>query len=194
MRTVTILLLLTGLSLAAGCASFDHDWARAAKEPTSNSLQGCWAGTWLSDANGHNGDLRCVLTLRDDGTYSARFHAIYGKVLGFGYTVHLKASETNGVFEFSGEADLHWWAGGVYHYDGYAHGNHFFSTYRCKYDHGVFQMKRLVDGAAGTVEQRTQPRLSEKSVSTNSVFAASFRLDRQKLAFSVSQRGVEPCL
>src|SRR5262249_33218412 len=117
---VVSFLLLTGLLLADGCTTFNHAWAKATKEPVAtNSLMGCWEGTWLSDANGHNGNLRCVVTLRNDGTYSARFHAIYKKVLGFGYTVALKAEQTNGMFRFSGEADLGWWAGGVYHYDGH---------------------------------------------------------------------------
>jgi hypothetical protein len=143
-RLVVPFLLLAGL-LAGGCTTFNHAWTEAAKESfATNSLLGCWEGTWLSDANGHNGNLRCVVTLKNDGTYKARFHAIYKKVLGFGYTVTLKAAETNGVFQFSGEADLGWWAGGVYQYEGYARDTNFFSTYRCKYDHGTFQMTRPV--------------------------------------------------
>jgi len=142
-RTVVASLLLGAILLSGGCTTFGHAWAKAAKEPvTTNSLLGCWEGTWLSEANGHNGNLRCVVTLKNDGTYSARFHAIYKKVLGFGYTVPLKAAETNGMFQFSGEADLGWWAGGVYHYEGHAQDTNFFSTYRCKYDHGTFQMTR----------------------------------------------------
>jgi hypothetical protein len=142
-RLVVAFLMLTGLLLFGGCTTFNHAWTKAAKEPFSpNSLLGCWEGTWLSDVNGHNGNLRCVVTLRDDGTYSARFHATYQKVLGFGYKVPLKAADTNGVFHFSGEADLGWWAGGVYNYEGYAQDTKFFSTYRCKYDHGTFQMMR----------------------------------------------------
>jgi hypothetical protein len=97
-RLVVPFLLLAGL-LAGGCTTFNHAWTEAAKESfATNSLLGCWEGTWLSDANGHNGNLRCVVTLKNDGTYKARFHAIYKKVLGFGYTVTLKAAETNGVW------------------------------------------------------------------------------------------------
>ena len=142
---VVPLVLLTGLLLAGGCTTFGHAWAKAAKQPVpADSLLGRWEGTWLSDANGHNGSLRCVVTQRNDGSYRARFHAIYKKVIGFGYTVPIKVAETNGVLRFSGEANLGWWAGGIYHYEGYVQETKFFSTYRCKYDHGTFQMTRPV--------------------------------------------------
>ena len=137
-----IVLPLTGLLLVGGC-TFGHAWATASKQPVpANGLLGCWEGTWVSDANGHNGNLRCVVTQKNDGAYNARFHAIYKKVLGFGYTVQLKVIETNSSFGFSGEANLGWWAGGIYHYEGHAQGTNFFSTYRCKYDQGTFQMTR----------------------------------------------------
>jgi len=135
--------LPAGLLLAGGCTTFDHDWTKTAARPVpTGSLLGRWEGTWLSEVNGHNGNLRCVITQNRDGTYQARFHAIYQKVLGFGYTVQLNVTETNGGFQFSGKANLGWWAGGVYHYEGQAQATRFFSTYRCKSDHGTFQMTR----------------------------------------------------
>jgi len=141
--TTVLLMALAQLCFLPGCTTFDQAWGKSAKEsfPT-NSILGCWEGTWLSEANGHNGKLRCVITPKSEGTYNARFHAIYKKVLGFGYTVSLKATDTNGVFGFSGEANLGWWAGGLYQYNGHAHETNFFSTYSCKYDHGTFQMTR----------------------------------------------------
>ena len=154
LRILVSILLLAGLWLAGGCRGFNHAWAEAGKESFDrNSLLGRWEGTWLSDANGHNGNLRCIVTLRDDGEYRARFHATYKKVLGFGYTVPLKAAETNGMFRFSGKADLGWWAGGVYHYEGYVRNTNFYSTYRCKYDRGTFQMTRTI-GVSDTTDIR----------------------------------------
>jgi hypothetical protein len=76
-------------------------------------------------------------------------------VPGFGYTTPLKvAAESSGVLRFSEDADLGWWAGGVYHHEGYVMGTNFLSTYRCKYDHGTFSNdkacpRRTVPGAAG---------------------------------------------
>ena len=83
------------------------------------------------------------MTKLSEGQYEARFHAKYRKVLSFGYTATLVGSKTNGTFYFSGEADLGKLAGGVYRYKGEVSATNFFSTYRCKYDHGIFQLKRL---------------------------------------------------
>lgn len=134
--------LLPVLLLAGGCTTFNHDWVKAAGQPPADDLQGRWQGVWASEANGHTDTLRCVVTRKKDGTYHARFHAKYRKVLSFGYAVPLKAERTAGEFKFHGEADLGWLAGGLYRYDGTADRSNFFSTYSCKYDHGTFQMKR----------------------------------------------------
>ena len=113
-------------------------WRPSNPRPT-NSLQGRWEGTWLSDANQHTGALRCVVTQKSDGSWRARFHATYNKALSFGYTVTLKVEPSTNAFKFSGDANLGWYAGGVYHYEGHADDTNFFSTYSCKYDHGTFQ-------------------------------------------------------
>ncbi len=144
MPALALALLLTAIVLGGGCSSFNHEWKRAAANPVPQAgLQGRWQGTWHSDANGHAGKLRCVVTKTEDAMYRARFHAKYMKVLSFGYTVFLKAepTATNG-FAFSGQANLGSMAGGVYHYEGHADTTNFFSTYSCKYDHGTFQMAR----------------------------------------------------
>ena len=76
------------------------------------------------------------------GGYQARFHAKYRKILGFGYTVPLKVRTVAGVFNFQGEADLGWYAGGLYFYSGHVRGTNFSSTYRSEKDRGTFQMTR----------------------------------------------------
>ena len=68
-RVVFAFVLPAGLLLASGCATFNLDWTMTANRPTpTNSLLGQWEGTWLSEANGHNGNLRCVVTQKKDGT------------------------------------------------------------------------------------------------------------------------------
>ena len=143
MKCIFCLLLLASSLILVGCKSFNTAWAEASKQSVPpNSLVGCWEGTWQSDANGHEGSLRCVVTARSGGAYKARYYAIYQKVIGFGYAIVLHTTETNGVSHFSGEANLGWWAGGVYNYEGSVQETNFFSTYRCKYDHGTFRMTR----------------------------------------------------
>ena len=128
--------------LASGC-SFDRAW-KAAAHPSfpTDDFEGRWTGTWLSEANGHTDKLRCLVTKQPDGKYQARYHSKYRKVLSFGYTTTLDVKRTGDTYHFSGEADLGWYAGGIYRYEGNANRTNFFSTYSCKYDHGTFQMSR----------------------------------------------------
>jgi hypothetical protein len=129
--------------LFSGCSSFNRQWKKAAAQPASaTDILGRWQGTWRSDVNGHNDPLRCLITRNEHGKYQARFHAKYHKVLTFGYTVKLDVTPMGDSFQFQGDANLHWWAGGMYHYEGKATPTNFFSTYRCKYDHGTFRMTR----------------------------------------------------
>ena len=138
-----LVFLLTATLLGGGCTTFNREWEKAARNPIPETdLQGPWTGSWSSDASGHTGKLRCVVTKADDGFYRARFHAKYRKVLSFGYTVPLKVEPAGDSFNFRGEADLGWLAGGVYQYDGHADVTNFFSNYSSKYDHGTFQMAR----------------------------------------------------
>ncbi len=134
-----MLLVLAG----AGCSSFHRDWKQAIAEPIpTNGLAGPWTGTWQSEITGHTDKLQCLVTPQTDAEYRARFHAKYKTILSVGYTITLKVTETNGVYQFDGDADIGWFRGGIYHYDGRVTGTNFFSIYRSKADHGNFQMTR----------------------------------------------------
>jgi len=150
-RDVRRVLLVAAAALAlflCGCSSFNRAWRNAASEPVrADSLEGRWQGRWVSDVNGHNGQLRCLISQQDEGQYAARFRATYMRVLRFSYTVPLTAERSNGVWHFHGEEDLGKMAGGVYRYVGTATSNQFHSTYRSKHDHGVFEMDRVVQDA-----------------------------------------------
>ena len=136
-------LSLAVLLLAGGCASFDDEWEQAAKQPVpSDDMTGRWQGVWFSQVTGHTDQLRALIDRNEDGTCRARFHAKYHTVMSFGYTVPLHVEKVDGAFKFSGDADLGWMAGGVYHYEGRADATNFSSTYTSKDDHGTFQMGR----------------------------------------------------
>lgn len=134
------------LTLAfTGCSSFNREWKRSALAPApTNDIAGQWSGRWLSHANGHNGELRCIMTPHGETQYSARFHAKYRKLITLSatYTVPLTVVQTNGRFSFQGSADLGWLSGGVYTYYGSATATNFESSYSSKADHGVFEMTR----------------------------------------------------
>ncbi len=141
--TTSVAIVLAVLCLASsGCSSFNHDWKKAGAAAEPNGIEGRWQGTWLSDVNGHSGELRCLLEKVSEESYRARFDSTYKKVLHFKSTVILSGTNDPGGVRFSGEAKLPWWAGGLYRYEGKASGTNFFSTYQCKYDHGTFRMIR----------------------------------------------------
>lgn len=129
--------------LSCGCSTFNRDWKRAMQQPMpSDSIAGGWEGRWSSKMNGHNGRLRCLIVVEGDDWCIARFQATYAKIFRFNSRVMLTLQPHYGGWEFNGEEDLGKLAGGVYYYEGRASPTNFFSTYRSKYDHGIFQMHR----------------------------------------------------
>lgn len=137
-------LLLTVVLCVTGCSTFERDWKRASSEPASG-MTGRWIGRWHSDVNGHNDQLRCIVTPSTNGMYSARFHARYTRWFlrfTFGYTAQLRVESQDGQYQFAGDSNLGWYAGGVYRYRGSASATNFTSTYDSKYDRGTFLMHR----------------------------------------------------
>lgn len=125
-------------------ADFQRRWNEAAAHPKTNSgWEGRWQGEWVSEANGHRGALKCLLTKTESGEYQATFHAVYARFLRVCYSVPLHARQIGGRLKLEGQADLGQLAGGIYHYEGEADEKAFNCTYRCAYDHGTFHLKRL---------------------------------------------------
>ncbi len=115
----------------------------ADRQPNSAAgLVGAWDGTWKSEASRHHGRLQCLISESSPREYQARFRATFGKIFHSSYTVPLSVTQTNGQFEFRGQANLGSLAGGDYTYVGHASPTNFFSTYQSKYDHGVFELHR----------------------------------------------------
>ena len=97
---------------------------------------------WVSDVNHHSGNLRCLVSRDSEGRYRARFRATYAKVLHFSYSVPLEVQPHQDGWEFSGQENLGKLAGGNYYYEGRASPINFVSSYRSKYDHGLFKLHR----------------------------------------------------
>lgn len=134
---------LCSLLALCGCSTFNRDWRRAAAQPAAPaSVEGRWEGRWLSGVNGHKGKLRCLLTRGNQEWFQARFRATYGGIFRFSYTVPLALQAHDIGWELSGEADLGKLAGGNYYYEGRVTPTNFASTYRSKYDHGTFELRR----------------------------------------------------
>lgn len=144
LRGVVVALLLLPIGLLSGCSSFPRHWRAASAGPQpADDISGAWTGSWRSEVNGHTGSLQCLVTRVDAAHYRARYRASYRKFLRFGYTVPMEVTRSEGgAISFRGEANLGWWTGGVYHYDGRATATNYISTYSSKYDHGTFEMTR----------------------------------------------------
>jgi len=150
-RTVILPVVAVLALLLCGCSSFNRAWKQASRTPAPpDSIEGRWEGHWLSTANEHTGNLRCLITKEADGPYAARFRATYLKVLRFSYIVPLAVTRSNEVWHFHGEANLGKMAGGIYHYEGTTTPTHFHSTYQSKYDHGEFEMTRPKEDGSPT--------------------------------------------
>ena len=132
-------------ALTTNCPDFERAWNSAEQAESSGSaLAGRWEGEWVSEANGHRGALRCVLSERGEGRYEARFHARYAKVLRVCYAIELGGTPSANGVRLKGHADLGRLAGGIYEYEGEVTANRLVCTYRCRYDHGTFRLARRV--------------------------------------------------
>src|ERR1700678_2554465 len=108
-------------ALVNNASDFKRRWNEDTPSPSAaNGLQGRWQGEWISEANGHRGALRCVLTRGEAGNYKAAFHAVYAKCLRVCYTVPLHGQWIDGKLKLEGDADLGPLAGGIYNYKGEA--------------------------------------------------------------------------
>jgi len=107
---------------------------------------GKWKGTWLSDANGHHGDLLCVVSesKNSQGDHEFFYHATWKKILSGSYkAIHTVKKQKDGTYIFKGEHKMPDWAGGLYHYEGTIKGDEFKANYRCSMDNGTYTMKRV---------------------------------------------------
>ena len=130
-------------ALFVNCGDFRHLWEGSSIQSELGGLEGRWMGEWRSETNGHSGELKCVITGARSNRCRASFRAVYWSALRACYTVELTFEEQSGGNRFKGESDLGRLAGGVYTYEGEVTGDDFLSSYRCRYDHGTFCMKRV---------------------------------------------------
>jgi hypothetical protein len=136
------LALVALLLVLGGCSHFDKDFEIEKATARPGGITGAWTGTWQSEANGHHGGLRAIIAVTAPNVYSIHYHATYGDVFTFEYTMNMNTKTENGQTTFQGEADLGWLAGGVYKFDGHATPTEFFSSYSAEKDHGTYTMKR----------------------------------------------------
>ena len=125
-------------------AVFHREWARyQIQTAPADSVAGRWIGEWVSDRNGHHGQLRCVLSPVSANLYRACFYATFSLLFRVGYVTELRAERSDSRTFLKGESDLGPLAGGVYRCEGEVKGTEFTCRYSCKYDEGIFHLKRF---------------------------------------------------
>jgi hypothetical protein len=125
-------------------SAFQHEWRRYQTLPNaSDGIAGRWVGEWISEHSGHRGELRCVLTPISLELHRAFFYATFSRLFRVGYVTELKAERCGDRTCLRGEEDLGALAGGIYRCEGEVSGTNFDCKYSCKYDHGIFRLKRL---------------------------------------------------
>jgi hypothetical protein len=147
MHRLLTLTFALGLTLCFSSCSigFNRDWTRAAATNATApaSLEGAWKGTWISEVNGHHGQLRAVVTAIPGKTppsdYDFRYHATYKTILSGSYTTRHHVDAKGAL---SGSQDLGSLVGGVFTYEGKVTPTEFRATYKSSSDHGLFEMKR----------------------------------------------------
>ena len=134
--------LLLAMALS-GCSTFHREWKQAGNQrPPIDDITGRWRGVWKSEATGHQGALRCVVSKESPEKYRFLYRATWKTILHGTYAVHQDVQREGHVFKMRGGADLGKLYGGRYEYEGQATHTNFFSTYRAQGDHGTFQMTR----------------------------------------------------
>jgi hypothetical protein len=134
----------------SNASKFKRQWNQNdSQSGPDNALPRRWEGHWISQTNGHNGALRCLLTRNSPAEFAATFYAVYGGVLRVCYTVTLHGQRDGETLKLEGDADLGRLAGGNYHYAGEATPRGFRCTYECKYDRGTFEMLPVTRNAQG---------------------------------------------
>lgn len=150
MKRALLLRLAFGLilmSVLPSCGfAFRSAWKKA---PVTSGVEGKWEGTWLSDATGHTGTLRCVIFAPNPKTTKTTsheffYHATWKKILSGSYkAIHFVQKQKDGSYTFKGEHKMPNWAGGLYHYEGTIKGDEFKACYQCSMDKGTYTMKRV---------------------------------------------------
>jgi hypothetical protein len=140
---------LIGLALISplGCSmGFNNDWDAAASAPPADDITGRWVGTWTSQATGHTGELRALISKSPDNQYEARYHAMFGSIFSFEYSARFTPVRRDGLFHFNGSYDLGFvsdlFADRIYQYTGQATPADYRADYSSENDRGTFLLKR----------------------------------------------------
>lgn len=141
------------LALAAACGlsscgiGFNRDWKAAQKAP-HDELSGAWTGSWVSEATGHKGKLKAIISQPDAAhphDRTVRYWASWKRILSATFVTQHTFTPLGGRYVLTGHHQMPAWIGGEYTYGGTSTSTEFSASYRSSLDHGTFEMKRQPD-------------------------------------------------
>lgn len=134
---------LCAMALPA-CRSVPEGWEEALRQPIpsrANDPAGAWRGTWLSEVNGHTGELLCAVSPADSpGAHTFRYRATWGRILHAPFTVRCTVDEKGKV---TGSKDLGPLFGGTFSHTGSLTRDTFQARYESTLDRGTMEMRRV---------------------------------------------------
>ncbi len=140
------LTLLLIAALISGCASpgFRDAWVQAVSGPAPTDITGAWEGTWKSEATGHTGDLRCLVTRDEETSNDYRFHywASWKRFVSGEFVVEYPVTQRGDRFSFGGKYDLGKSFGGTFTHEAVATPVTYDATYSAAADKGTVTMVR----------------------------------------------------
>lgn len=144
-RLLLLAALLSCGFLSSCSVAFNREWKAAVKADPKAGVEGAWAGTWKSEANGHHGKLRCIVgpAKNSRGDRDFHYHATWMGILSGAYRSTHQVTPTPSGATFQGQHQMPAWAGGLYTYKGTIKGGDFHATYECAKDHGAYALKRV---------------------------------------------------
>src|SRR5687768_16396056 len=105
-------------AMLPACSEFDREYKAAVQNgPPADSIEGAWDGRWQSNAGHGGGRLWAVVNRTGESTYFAKFKAGYWGFLESENDVNLRVTSATQPVRASGNQDLGYLKGGVYHYD-----------------------------------------------------------------------------
>lgn len=143
----SVLALALALGFSSCSTRFQHDWkaAAASVETTApRDVTGAWEGTWKSEATGHQGTLKAVVSEsgKKDQVYAFHYQATWRHILSATFQSEHTVRIQGKNFVLTGQHNLGPMFGGIYHYDGTATPTMLKCRYRSDLDHGLFELKR----------------------------------------------------
>jgi hypothetical protein len=137
--------LLCAALTSCATSRYERLWKSTLHTPAP-APSGCWEGQWRSEANGHNGKLRCIVRPSREG-YQFHYQATWAKFLTGEFSIQcpLQPAPAN-TWKVTGSKDLGPTLGGTFTHEAVLTPAKLDARYNAKFDHGTMHLHRAKSG------------------------------------------------